>query len=137
MEYILGATTAIAAFFVFSKFIKPLRNYKPVPIRFTQTHVFELVRPSLEFLAFTNKPDSQTKRLSESNLVDVLIYEDKAYWIRHNSVFVADVVEGSVDQQTAIAIDTMNMSKPELDKLSFVIEKLTEGKSDDRRNPGY
>ena len=130
MEYILGAITATLAIFVAKKLWEPLRKPKSLSVRYSQSHTFELMKPALTFLPFLEPiPDSQSKRFSEKDLVNVLIYENKAYWIRHNAVFQANIVDGNVDQQSAEKIDTMKLDKPELEKLSFVIEQLNERNS--------
>jgi hypothetical protein len=55
--------------------------------------------------------------------------ESQAYWIRSNVFYTADLNEmGLVDFDSARPVDTMTMSKVQLDKMSFIVEKLTEGK---------
>lgn len=62
----------------------------------------------------------------------------KAYWIADNKVFEAPMSpDGMIEYESASPIDTMALSKVELDKLSFIVEKLTEGNSDDRSNTGH
>ncbi len=60
----------------------------------------------------------------------------KAYWINDNKLFEAPISEeGLIDYSSSSPIDTMTMDKVELDKISFIVEKLTEGDNDDRSNP--
>lgn len=71
-------------------------------------------------------------------MVRIVITGSTAYWIFDNNVFQAPIAEdGTVDYQSALPIDTMGMNKVELDKLSFIVEKLTEGNDDDRSNSRY
>ena len=136
MDYILGVITAVFAIYAVRRFWYPLSKPKPVYVKYSQSHMFELIRPSIEMMmSFPQYVETQSRKHLERNIVNVLIYEDKAYWIRDNSVFVANVVDGAVDQQSAATIDAMKLDKLGLERLSFVIDKLTEGGRDDSRNP--
>jgi hypothetical protein len=69
--------------------------------------------------------------------VTVLILEDNAYWIKDNSVYQGIMINGNVDQENIKKLDTMDMDKVELNKLSYIVEMLTKGEKNDRSNPGY
>lgn len=135
MEYILGVITALFSVYAVKRFWEPLSKAKPAHIKYSQSHVFDLIRPSIEFMLSSEYVETQSRKYLERNIVNVLIYEERAYWIRDNSVFVANVVDGVVDQQSTQTINAINMDKVELEKLNFVIEQLTKGGSDDSRNP--
>lgn len=71
----------------------------------------------------------------KSNMVRIAILDGTAYWISNNSVMMASIDEnGFVDKESAKPIDTMGMDRVELDKLSFIVERLTEGNNDDSGN---
>ncbi len=62
----------------------------------------------------------------------------KAYWISDNKVLEAPINEdGRIDFESALPIDTMGMDKVELDKISFIVDRLTEGNSNDSSNPRH
>ncbi len=64
--------------------------------------------------------------------------EGSAYWIMDSKVFSAQISEdGMVDYGSAEPLDIINMDAVELDKISFIVEKLTEGNSDDSSNTGH
>jgi hypothetical protein len=65
-----------------------------------------------------------------------MFLDGRAYWIKDNQFYCADLVNGNVDQETAKPVDTMGMDKVQLDKMFFIVQKLTEGKADDRRSSG-
>ncbi len=68
-------------------------------------------------------------------MVRIAILDGTAYWISNNSVMMASIDEnGFVDKESAKPIDTMGMDRVELDKLSFIVERLTEGNNDDSGN---
>lgn len=66
----------------------------------------------------------------------VLFVEDKAYWIKDNSVYSANVFDGIVDEESAFKLDIMGMDAVELKEISFIVEKLTEGVDDENRYSG-
>jgi hypothetical protein len=49
------------------------------------------------------------------------------YWIVNNTFYVADIVDGNVEENTTRLVDTMTMDKVQLDKIMFIVEKLREG----------
>jgi hypothetical protein len=65
----------------------------------------------------------------------IMIVKDRAYWIKDNTFYVATVVDGQVNKETAKEVDTMAMSKVELDEMMFIVEKLRED-NNDSRGPG-
>lgn len=72
----------------------------------------------------------------DSRQVRVLMTETNAYWIADNALHVADVVDGSVVESSTKKVDMMGMDKVELEEMIFIVEKLTEGKSNDRWSSG-
>ena len=57
----------------------------------------------------------------------VLIIDNEAYWIKNNTVFMAEVINGEVEKETTREVDTMAMDKVQLKKMIFIVEKLKEG----------
>ena len=58
----------------------------------------------------------------------VVFVENQAYWIKNNTLFVADMDEGMVDEDTTREVDTMGMNKVQLEKVIHIVDALTEGK---------
>lgn len=132
MEFLIGAAVAIFAVFITNKFLIPNAKQLSIKVSYRQSNVFEAIKPSIEYLrSIAPRPETQASKYEARHLVKVLIVEGKAYWIKDNSVFVADVIDGNVDKESAKAVDTMTMDKIQLDRLSFIVEKLTEGNSSD------
>ena len=61
-----------------------------------------------------------------------MVEEDKAYWIKDNNLYTAEVIEGDVDSETTQPVDTMNMSNKELNKLVGIVEALRKDDNDNR-----
>lgn len=138
MDFIIGALVAMVVIFITNKFLIPNLKQLSVKVSYRQSNVFEAIKPSLEYLkSIVVRPETQSSKYESRNIVKVLIIEGQAYWIKNNSVFVADVINGDVDKENAKVIDTMTMDKVQLDKLSFIVEKLTEGNSSDSGNPRF
>lgn len=70
--------------------------------------------------------ETQMSKHNKQTEVRVLFLENKAYWIANNSFYSADLEDGTVNQNTAKVVDIMAMDKVELDKMSFIVEMLTE-----------
>lgn len=80
--------------------------------------------------------DTQATRFFDDNQFRVLYTEDNAYWIKDNSVYRARIENGMVNVDSEEKLDIFSMDKVELEEMIFIIEKLTEGKKNDRWNPG-
>lgn len=69
--------------------------------------------------------------------IRVIIMDNSAYWIKDNTFYVADMSEdGTVNKDTTRVVDTMAMNKVQLDKMVFIVDKLTEGLYDDSGSSG-
>lgn len=82
-----------------------------------------------------HKP-TQSSNYTEKLFTRVVFLENKAYWLKDGKFFVADVVNGNVDKDAATEVDTMTMDAIQLNKIKFIVEKLTEGKNNDSGNAG-
>ncbi len=127
MEYVIGSAVTLFSIYFINRFIKrELDSEGIVSITYSQSHIHNLINPFLpdnsELVLL--KPTQATKHMEETQL-RVIIVEDKAYWIKDNDFFVADLIEGLVDRESARLVDTMSMSKVELEKIIFIVEKLT------------
>jgi hypothetical protein len=78
----------------------------------------------LEAVFNENSPKSQLDRIRKKNIIRVAIVEKKAYWVHENIFYVADVVDGEIDNNAAQPIDAHNLSKKELDKLLYILDSL-------------
>jgi hypothetical protein len=78
----------------------------------------------LEAVFNENAPKSQLDRIRKKNIIRVAIVEKKAYWVHQNVFYVADVVDGEIDNDAAKPIDAQILSKKELDKLMYILDSL-------------
>ena len=137
MEYLIGATIAIVSYMVAQRFVRSsFEKEKPALLRYSQTHIYEIVKPYLEFSYLSVAPENtQATNYLKEAYMKVMIVKNKAYWIKDNTFFTADVANGQVQKETAKEVDTMSMNKVELNEMLFIVEKLRE-ESDDNRSSG-
>ena len=79
------------------------------------------------------KTKTQSKKHQEEANVKVIIVGNQAYWIKNNTFYKAPLVDQLIDKDSAERVDTTNMDKVQLDQMLFIVDKLTEGASDDSR----
>lgn len=137
MEYLLGSiVTLIVLFILQSNLRKISEDFDPVTIRYRQSHIFQMVKPFLDFDAPPPKKRTQSFVYEEKMHVRVVLMDQQAYWILNNVLFVADEVDGMIDKETTRPVDTIAMDKVQLEKMIFIVEALTEGKSDENWDTG-
>ena len=128
MEYLIGS---IATFCMIAYMASKVRNNvttKIKSIQYSQMRLYENIKTFLPQSLY-EKPkmaETQLSKYHKSMQMKVLFVDNKAYWIKDNAVYSADLMDGLVDQSTTKPIDTMGMDKIELDKISFIVEILTE-----------
>ncbi len=111
-----------------------------VGVKYSQSRMFTLVQPFLPTNRELLKPsNTQALAFTLKSQKRVIIMDGMAYWIQDNSLYTAEVIDqDQVQKQNAKIVDTMSMDKVQLDKISFIVDKLTEGlpnESGDSRNP--
>jgi hypothetical protein len=138
MEYFIGSLATIIAFVVINRSISKHNVLQKTDfrIRYSQSYMIDLLGPSLVIMNIPEVKETQSRKHQEGFQIRVVFSENKAYWIKNNTFVQAEVVDGIVKEETEKAVDVMSLSKVELDKMAFIVGKLTEGKSNDSGNPG-
>lgn len=141
MEYFLGSLlTILTLIFAARVLSKDVSKNDPIKISYSQSYTHDLISPLLPPGGFTEayKPlESQAQKHQDKTNIRVLFVDGKAYWINNNQFLVADAENGMVVNDTTAAVDIMGMDSVELDKMSFIVSKLTEGKNNDSWNSGH
>jgi hypothetical protein len=138
MEYFLGSLFTLILMFFFSKKADKIAKQKLKTVSFSQSYINNLVEQQLiEELSSVLKPSRKTQAsvYNEKQNVRVIIMENQAYWIVDQRLYVADMVDGTVDNDTTRVVDTMTMDDVELEKTQFIVQKLTEGIGNDSGYP--
>ena len=135
MEYILSI---ILTFIFVMGIIYIIRQRGKLPansILLSQSEMHNLTKgfmPQKEVI----KPTSQLQIRKDQNLIKVLAMEGKAYWIADNIFYSADLIHDAPDFTNAVPVDTINMSKEDIEKMMFVIDHLKRGAANDSRSSG-
>ena len=137
MEYFVGAVLTLVAVMV-TRFFVAKDNEKSggIEISYSQSNVYDLIRPFLPKNMVRKLPPSQSSKHYDKIFTKILIDGDNAYWIKDNTFYTGQIVDGDVDKESAKPVDTMAMDKVQLDKMIGIIETLTKGNFNDYRNSG-
>ena len=141
MEYLLGSVVSVLAMVIGRSVLASSQSYSlPIPIvKATQSRSYQLLAPlrGLTSYLYNEEPSRQSRDYHDRTSVRVVFTSDKAYWIYGNTLYVAEIGEdGSVDSSTQSAVDTMALDSVELEEMSYIVEKLTEGKRNDSGSSG-
>lgn len=140
MEFLLGSVFTIVLFSIVRFVVLKLNlkdRYSISPIIYTQSRIHSLVGKRVAELIYPKDlPKTQSRELLSKSEIKVIFSDKHAYWIRDHKLYQADIINGQIDNSTKKIVDTMAMDKVELDKMFFIVQKLTEGNNNDGRNPG-
>jgi hypothetical protein len=132
MEYLIGSFSTFTLIILISYLFKPTKFKKNDQIKYSQSHIYENIKPLLpEFKDFRVNKNTQSYKHEERTNVKVIILDNIAYWIRDNVFYMSRTGENGIDKDSTTVVDTMGMDKVELDKMLFIIDKLREGIKDD------
>lgn len=136
MEYLIGAMVAMAAMYFSNTMLSKRIKQEQFVVRRTQSYLYKLLTElsMLENIK-QSKPKQSDKYLNRHH-IKVMILEDKAYWIKDNQLYVADMIDGQIDGNSSREVDTIAMDHVELEHTMFVVEKLTEDDDNDYRSTG-
>jgi hypothetical protein len=135
MEYFIGSVTTLVAVLIFSRYMK--ENPRPVlRIRVGQSHIHDLAGSIPTLKLPPNPKKTQSVNHSLISRTRVIFTGKKAYWISNNTFLQADTVGGEIITSTQKPVDLINANKEELDKMIFIVNKLTEGRLNDFGNSG-
>jgi hypothetical protein len=138
MEFLLGTVFAFLAILFTRRFIitkDVIRETSVRPAVYRQSHIKLLTQVAHQYFFMPPPLDTQSRKILEKNQIRIIFSENTAYWIKNNMFLQADLVDGEVDDSTTKVVDTMTMDEVELDKMIFIVQKLTEGITNDGGNP--
>ena len=138
MEYFLGAVLTLITVATANRLItKQLKNEKRTVVRYSQSHIYSVVAPMMfGFNSPIPKRPTQSYKYQEDAYIRVVIVDGKAYWIKENTFYTAEVVDGMVDKESTKEVDTMSMNDVELKKMLVIVETLREGNNNDSGSTG-
>lgn len=98
-------------------------------IMFTQSELHRLVKDYI--VVEVEEKQSQLQKHLNKNAIKIMTVDDRAYWIANNIFYMAELKNGMPDFNNANPVDTINMSKTDLDKMMFILDNLRRGIKDD------
>jgi hypothetical protein len=136
MEYFLGSLITLLIMAYFSKRTQQVMSKKLKSVQLSQSYIDSLVSQKiLDVLLPPEKKKTQSTNHFKKDEVRVIVVEGEAYWIVNQTLYVANMVDGTVDNDTTRRVDTMTMDDVQLEKTQFIVQKLTEGKGNDSGYP--
>jgi hypothetical protein len=136
MEYFLGSLITLLIMSYFGRRSAKMLSTPIKKIKYSQSYIDSLISQKIleEFLP---KPQKKTQSLqhSKKSEIRVIVIEGEAYWIVEQTLYVAKLVDGVVDDETTKRVDTMTMDTVQLEKTQFIVQKLTEGRGNDSGYP--
>ena len=139
MEFVLGALIATASIIAFNKAVVKLNKQKTFKIKHSQSYIYDHIGPAMRILdsfSFPDYKDTQSRKFIEDRHMTIAIAEDTAYWIENNTLYSVDISSGNFEKENGKRVDTMAMDKLELNKITFIVEQLTEADKNDRGSSG-
>jgi len=103
-----------------------LRSKGVMSVMKSQSTIHSKVRHLLPTNQKVVKHNSQSRNFVSERTTKMIAIDDKAYWIRDNRFFVAEIIDGKVNHDTAQEVDIINMPKKDLDKMLFIIDNLKD-----------
>jgi hypothetical protein len=73
----------------------------------------------------------QSRNQEEKTNIKVVIFDNKAYFVRDAKFYCAEMHGTEIDGANATLVDTMGMDKVQLDKMLFIMDQLRDGKKND------
>lgn len=139
MEYLIGFFVGTVLMVLSYRFMikNNLTKDSSVVISYSQSHIFNILKPFASIAYSLDKPTLKTQatEYEKSQTVRVIMADGQAYWIRDNVFYTANINEDySVDNDSTRTVDTMSMDKVQLDKIIFIVDKLTEDIDNDDSN---
>ena len=112
-------------------------NKKMSRTLYSQKDTHELFKYFFAIDSFNQKKSpSQLTKHTEKSMIKVIVLNNEAYWVSDNTFYVAQAINGEVQRHTAEPVNTNGLSKPELNKMLFILDSLKNGNKNDSGGTG-
>ena len=119
------------SFYFIVIFLKKIEKNFLKQTRYSQSYLHNMYK---KYDTVTTTKVKKTTQLSErldKNSVNVIVLDNKAYWVVNNIFYNADFINGAINTDTIEPINTDVLSKDDIDKMLFILDKLGDGKDND------
>jgi hypothetical protein len=100
-------------------------------VKYRQSDIHNAIKQHFFLEKKVNKKQTQLSSRLDKNSMNVLILDDKAYWVTNNIFYNANFINGEIKTETIEPINTSNLSRKDLDKMLFILDKLGDEKKND------
>jgi hypothetical protein len=137
MEYLIGSTITLITIFAISRaMLRGMPPAKPMRPVYNQSRIHSMTSPYLSISFGPPALDTQSSRHYMDSGTRIVMYNRNAYWIKDNTVYSADVLDGIIQEDSTKKVDIMSMDKVQLDEMIYIIDMLTEGASNENGSSG-
>lgn len=133
MEYFIGSVVTILLLSGLLYAIRRIPQERITIIKTSQSRIFDLVGRHL-VQETTPFKMSQSIKHQQSTMIKVFVMKNKAYWIKDNKVFTADIINDEINSDDGVEVDMMSMTPVQLKEMLFIIDQLKE--NNDNWNTG-
>lgn len=131
MEYVVPMLLTLLSLYTIIVVLKKIEKRILKTARYRQSDIREMLKPIL-FVSQNNvNKKTQMDKMLEKNAINVMVIDDQAYWVVNNIFYTAKFTDGGVDQDTATPIDVNSLSKTDMEKMFFILDKLGDGNTND------
>jgi hypothetical protein len=135
-EIIIIALTFAISWFIL-KIVKKKSKKDFSKTLYRQSDIHRLLKYFFSIsLLNSDKPSSQLTKHKEKSMIKVIVLNNEAYWVSNNTFYVAQAINGEVQRHTAEPVNTNGLSKPELNKMLFILDSLKNGNKNDSGGTG-
>ncbi len=124
MEYAIPVLLTLLSFCSIIVGIKQVEKRILKFDKYRQSDIYKLVKPIISTTEKNINKKTQIDKMLEKSSVNVMIIDDQAYWVVKNVFYTAKFVDGDVDQESTKPIDTSSLSKSDMEKMFFILDKL-------------
>ena len=136
MDYIAVAILTIVLSLAIIGLVRKNQSKAFEKVVYRQTDIHRAIKSLINESILSQKPETQTQKRKRDKSIKIVAIDDKAYWVIDNTFYVADLVDDHPDMSTAQPVNTLNMSKSDIDKMLFILDNLDRGKNNERGSTG-
>ena len=135
MKYIIASGLTLIVSWAILIVIKKKNNKRYSYLSYRQSDMHNILK---YFFSLNEKekakPLSQFHKRLEEGMLKVIVVGNEAYWVVNNVFYVADAFNNQVDPETARPVNVENMSKPDMEKMLFILDSLKDGEIENDRS---
>jgi hypothetical protein len=109
------------------KYSQKLRSEGVKTIMKSQSSIYSITRHFTPKAPKSNEPaNSQSRNYVSEKMIRIIAIDDRAYWVKDNKFFSADLIDGKIDHDTTQEVNTISMSQKDVDKMLFILDRLKD-----------